>query len=117
MLAEDNGQTGRRIKDLQANTPVTVNQLPGSPLRSFEATKYSSWKAIGLGTSVSLPVKNNTYFTAGFMLYAPGAGKLPDDKIFVAPRPAWEKSDMPSFILGAQVSGSFDLTDLFTKNK
>jgi hypothetical protein len=117
MLADDNGQTSRRIKDLEDKTPITVNQLPGSPLRSFEATKYSSWKAIGLGTSVSLPLKNKTYFTAGYMLYAPGTGKLPDDKIFVAPRPNWEQNDKPAIIFGAQVSGSFDLTDLFTKRK
>jgi hypothetical protein len=51
------------------------------------------------------------------MLYAPGTGKLPDDKLFVAPRSGWEKSDMPSIVLGAQVSGSFDVTDLFTKRK
>jgi len=117
MLADDNGQTGRKLKDLQDKTPVTVNQLPGSPLRSFEATKYSSWKAIGLGTSVSLRLKDNKFFTAGYMLYAPGIGKLPDDKIFVAPRSAWEQNDKPSIILGAQVSGSFDLSDLFTKRK
>lgn len=117
MLADDNGQTGRRIKDMQGKTPVTVNQLPGSPLRNFEATKYSSWKAIGLGTSVSLRLKDNTFFTAGYMLYAPGTGKLPDDKIFVAPRSAWQQNDQPTIILGAQVSGNFDLSDLFTKRK
>jgi hypothetical protein len=116
MLTADNGNTARRIKALQDKTPVTVNQLPGSPLRNFEATRFSSWKAIGLGTSVSLQLKDRTFFTAGYMLYAPDTGKqLSDDKIFVAPRSAWDQNDRPAIILGAQVSGTFDLTDLLKK--
>jgi hypothetical protein len=117
LLGEDNGQTSKRIKDMQDKTPTTINQLPGSPLRNFEATRFSSWKAIGLGTSVSIPLKNKTFFTAGYMLYAPGTGKSFDDKIFVAPRSTWDQNDKPAIIFGAQISGSFDVTDLLTRKK
>ena len=115
MLGEDNGITARRIKELQDKTPVTVNQSPASPLRNLEATKFSTFKAIGLGTSVSVPLKDNTFFTAGYMLYVPGSGTTPDNKILVAPRSDWDQHDTPKIILGAQISGSFDLNDLFGK--
>lgn len=117
LLAEDRGVTARRIKALQNATPVTVNQSPASPLRNFEATRFSAWKAIGLGTSVSLPLKNKSFFTAGYMLYLPGTGSNLDDRIFVAPRSEWEAPGKPSFILGAQISGSFDEINLFKKGR
>lgn len=117
LLAEDNGRTARQIKDLQDKTPVTVNQVPTSPLRNLEATRFSSWKAIGLGTSVSIQLKDRTFFTAGWMLYAPGTGNSLDDKMFVAPRAAWAADDKPAFVYGAQVTGTFDLTDMLSKKK
>ena len=110
ILTEDNGNTSRRVKEMQDKTPVTVNQSEGSPLRAFEATKFSSWKAIGFGTSLSIPLKNKTFFTAGYMVSLPGTG-TPDDNIFVAPKKDWEQSDKPKIIFGVQVSGSFDVTD------
>jgi len=116
-LEDDSGKTARQIKELQDKTPVTVNQLPGSPLRNLEATRFSSWKAIGLGTSVSIPLKDRTFFTAGYMLYAPGTGLSPDDKILVAPRSEWDQADKPKIIFGAQISGTFDLSDLIKKRK
>ncbi len=108
LLADDNGLTSKRIKELQARTPVTVNQSPFSPLRTLEATRFSSWKAIGLGTSFSVPLKNKTFFTAGYMLYVPGSGQTPDSRMLVAPRSDWDQSDTPRIIFGAQISGSFD---------
>lgn len=115
MLEEDAGITQKRIKLLQEKTPVTVNQLPGSPLRAFEATRFSSWKAIGLGTSVSVPLKDKTFFTAGFMVSLPGTGQLPDNSLLVAPKSEWD-AGQPQIIWGAQVSGTFDLTDLIKKH-
>ncbi|HEX5153068.1 MAG TPA: DUF4157 domain-containing protein [Parafilimonas sp.] len=117
LLEDDAGRAARKIKELQEKTPVTVNQLPGSPLRNLEATRFSSWKAIGLGTSISIPLKDRTFFTAGYMLYAPGTGVTPDDKILVAPRSEWDPADKPKIIFGAQISGTFDLTDLITKRR
>jgi len=117
LLEDDAGRAARKIKELQEKTPVTVNQLPGSPLRNLEATRFSSWKAIGLGTSISIPLKDRTFFTAGYMLYAPGTGVFPDDKLLVAPRSEWDQADKPKIIFGAQISGTFDLTDLFSRRK
>jgi len=117
LLEDDGGITARKIKELQDKTPVTVNQFPGSPLRNLEATRFSPWKAIGLGTSVSIPLKDRTFFTAGYMLYVPGTGLSPDDKILVAPRSEWDQADTPKIIFGAQISGTFDLTDLIKRRK
>ena len=117
LLEDDNGSTARKIKELQDKTPVTINQLPGSPLRNLEATRFSSWKAIGLGTSLSIPLKDRTFFTAGYMLYAPGTGLSTDDKLLVAPRSEWDQADKPKIIFGAQISGTFDLTDIFNRRK
>ncbi len=108
LLTEDNGVTSKRIKELQAKTPVTVNQSPDSPLRNLEATRFSSFKAIGLGTSISVPLKNRTFFTAGYMLYVPGSGQTPDSRILVAPRSEWDQKDTPKIIFGAQISGTFN---------
>ncbi len=117
LLAEDNGNTARRIKELQDKTPTTVNQDSGGLLRNVEATRFSSWKAIGLGTSFSVPLKDNTFFTAGYMLYLPGTGSTLNDRIFVAPRSHWDQSDTPKIIMGAQISGTFDVSNLFKKGK
>jgi hypothetical protein len=117
LMNEDNGRTAKKIKELQDKTPVTVNQTPGSPLRNLEATRFSSWKAIGLGTSIAVPLKDNTFFTAGYMLYAPGTGVLQDDKLLVAPRSEWDQADKPKIIFGAQISGTFDLNDLFNRRR
>ena len=108
LLTDDNGVSSKWIKQLQASTPFTVNHSPASPLRNLEATKFSAWKAIGLGTSLSVPLKNNTFFTAGYMIYMPGSGQTPDSRMLVAPRSDWDQSDTPKIIFGAQISGSFD---------
>lgn len=116
LLQEDRGSTSRKIKELQDKTPVTINQTPFSPLRNLAATRFSSWKAFGLG-SMAVPLKDCTFFTAGFMLYAPGTGVSVDDTLLVAPRPEWDVADKPKVIVGAQISGTFDLTDIFTRKK
>jgi hypothetical protein len=114
LVDEDTASTGRKIKELQAKTPVTVNQDPGSPLHNIEATRNSPWKGIGLGTSFSFPLKDTTFLTTGFMFNLPGTGALPDERLLAAPR-AERDQDKSSIVLGIQVSGNFDENNFFKR--
>lgn len=115
LLSEDNGLMSRRIKALQRETPVTVNQTPSSPLRNIEATRFSPMKAIGMGTSLSFSLGDRQFLTTGAMLNLPGTGAVPLKDALELPSHLTDREAKPSFMMGLQVDGSFDETKWFEK--
>jgi hypothetical protein len=113
LQAEDRGNTLRRIRKLQEQTPVTVNQSPGSPLRNIEATRFSSWKALGTGTSVSIPLGGTRFLTIGHMLYLPGTGVTPTNTGIVLPPYVSDRDEKVRIVSGLQFTGTFDETKWF----
>ncbi|MGB8466065.1 MAG: hypothetical protein WCE49_14040 [Terrimicrobiaceae bacterium] len=94
-------------------TPVTVNQTPASPLRNIEATRFSSMKAIGLGTSFSFPLGEGKFLTIGHMLYLPGNGNTPVRTGLLLPPYVSDRDEKVRLVSGFQFSGSFDETKWF----
>lgn len=113
MLAEDRGLMRSKIRTLQQATPVTVNQSPASPLRAVEATRFSSLKAIGMGTSLSFPIGDRKFLTIGHMLYLPGTGGTPVPTGLVLPPYVSDRDEKARIVSGLQFSGSFDETKWF----
>jgi hypothetical protein len=113
LQAEDRGNTLRRIRKLQEETPVTINQSPASPLRGIEATRFSSWKAIGTGTSFSIPLGGTRFLTVGHMLYLPGTGATPVNTGIVLPSYASDRDEKVQIVSGFQFTGTFDETKWF----
>jgi hypothetical protein len=108
LQAEDRGHMRRSIQALQSQTPVTVNHTPASPLRNIEATRYSSWKAIGLGTSLSFSLGDGKFLTVGHMLSLPGTGGSPLQTGLMLPPFVADKDEPARLISGLQFSGTFD---------
>lgn len=108
MLAEDRGLMRSKIRKLQQAPPVTVNQSPASPLRAVEATRFSSLKAIGMGTSLSFPIGDKKFLTIGHMLYLPGTGGTPVPTGLVLPPYVSDRDEKARIVSGLQFSGSFD---------
>lgn len=115
MLAEDRGLMRRKVEQLQRATPVTVNQSPASPLRNVEATRFSPLKAIGMGTSLSIPIGDRKFLTIGHMLYLPGAGTAPVPTGLVLPPYVSDRDEKARLVSGFQFSGSFDENQWFKK--
>lgn len=108
LQAEDRGVMRRKIQALQKHTPVTVNQTPASPLRNIEATRYSSWKAVGMGTSLSFPLGEGKFLTIGHMLYLPGTGGTPLQTGLILPPYVSDRDEKVRLVSGFQFSGMFD---------
>jgi hypothetical protein len=108
LQAEDRGVMQRKIQALQKHTPVTVNQTPASPLRNIEATRYSSLKAVGMGTSLSFPVGEGKFLTIGHMLYLPGTGGTPVQTGLILPPYVSDRDEKVRLVSGFQFSGTFD---------
>ncbi len=115
LQAEDRGVMRRKIQALQKDTPVTVNQTPASPFRNIEATRYSSWKAVGMGTSLSFPIGGRSFLTIGHMLYLPGTGGTPVQTGLILPPYVSDRDEKVRLVSGFQFSGSFDENDWFKK--
>jgi Domain of unknown function (DUF4157)/Heterokaryon incompatibility protein Het-C len=113
LQADDRGVMRRKIQALQMQTPVTVNQTPESPMRNVEATRFSSMKAIGLGTSLSFPLGEGKFLTIGHMLYLPGAGNTPLRTGLLLPPYVSDRDEKVRLVSGFQFSGSFDETKWF----
>jgi Domain of unknown function (DUF4157)/Heterokaryon incompatibility protein Het-C len=115
LLSEDRGVMRRKIQALQSATPVTVNQTPASPLRNIEATRFSSMKAIGMGTSLSFSIGDRKFVTLGTMLNLPGAGDARLHRALQLPSELTNKDEKPSLIWGVQIGGSFEETQWFER--
>lgn len=113
LQSEDRGVMRRTIRQLQNETPVTVNQSPGSPLRNIEATRFSTMKAIGMGTSLSIPLGDRKFLTVGHMLYLPGTGGTPVDTGLILPPYVSDRDEKVRLVSGFQFTGSFDETTWF----
>jgi len=101
LVSSDKGAMDRRLNEVAARTPVTVNQCVFSPLRNIEASSTSSWK---LPIGVALPVRvgsNQIWIQAGAGVTSP----LPLDRsLRDEPRRTDDKSQL---IGGAQITGRF----------
>ena len=113
LQAEDRGVMRRKIQALQEQTPVTVNQTPASPLRNIEATRFSSMKAIGLGTSLSFSLGEGKFLTIGHMLYLPGTGSTPLETGLILPPYVSNQDEKVRLVSGFQFTGTFDESKWF----
>ena len=71
LVSSDKGAIDRRLTEVAARTPATVNQCVFSPLRNIEASSSSSWK---LPVGVALPVRvgsNQIWIQAGAGVTSP----------------------------------------------